>query len=97
MKKGIYLILAFVVLVIPYSQLISFLLESGLNVSLIFHQIVGYRISTFAWLDVIITAIVVIIMVWNEKDRLTLWWFPIIATLIIGSSCGLPLYMYLSE
>jgi hypothetical protein len=96
-EKGIYLILAFAGLVIPFSQFLSFLIENGLNVSLIFNQIVGYRISTFAWLDLIVSPIVVIVMVWNEIDRLTPWWLQVIATLLIGPSCGLPLYMYLSE
>jgi hypothetical protein len=64
---------------------------------MIIQQITAYRLSAFAWLDVVITAIVLIAVIREEKDRISSWWLPVVATLIVGPSCGLPLFMYLRE
>ncbi len=95
MNKQIYLGLAVTGFILPYTQFVSFLLEHGLKVSLIIQQITLYQFSFFAWLDVIVTAVVVIIMIIEEKERIKYRWLPVLATLLIGPSCGLPLYMYL--
>ena len=97
MNKRYYLGLAAAGFILPYSQLMYFLAENGLNISLIIHQITGYKFSSFAWLDVVLTAIVVIVLVIEESDRVSKRWIPIIATILIGPSCGLPLYLYLRE
>ena len=97
MNKNYYLGLTAIGFILPYSQFVPFLLENGFNFSLIVQEITGYRLSTFAWLDVLITAITVIIVIFEEKNRLSQWWLPIAATLIIGPSCGLPLFLYLRE
>ena len=97
MNKNIYLGFAVAGLVLPYTQFLSFLLENGLNVSLAVQQIVGVRLSAFAWLDVLVTAVFVLAMTWEERDRITNWWLPVVATLLIGPACGLPLYLYLRE
>ena len=94
--KKVYFALALVGLILPYSQFVPFILENGLNTSLIVTEITGYRLSTFAWLDVVVTALVVITLIIDEK-RLKNWWIPVAATLLIGPSCGLPLYLYMRE
>ena len=66
-----------------------------MNTSLIIQEISMYRLSAFAWLDVLVTAITVILMILEEKHRLSKWWIPVTATLLVGPSCGLPLFMYL--
>ena len=95
MQKNAYLGFAVAGLFIPYSQLVFFLIENGLNLPLMIDQIVNYRISTFAWLDVVISASVVIFMVYDDRERIQHLYMPVIATLLIGPSCGLPLYLYL--
>lgn len=97
MEKRGYLVIAIIGLVLPYSQFILFLLDNGVNVGLIVHEITAYRLSTFAWLDVIVTASVLIITVLEEKQKLGHWWIPVAASLLIGPSCGLPLYLFLRE
>ena len=61
MDKRVYLGLAVIGLILPYSQFISFLLENGVNMGLIIEEITAYRLSAFAWLDVVVTAVVVIV------------------------------------
>jgi hypothetical protein len=68
-----------------------------LNISLIIHEITISRFSVFAWLDVIVTAVVVILKIIEEKDKFSKWMFPVTATLLVGPSCGLPLFLYLRE
>ena len=95
MDKRVYLGLAVIGLVLPYSQFIPFLIENGVNTSLIINEITAYRLSAFAWLDVVITAVVVIVAVFEEK--IDFWWIPVAASLLVGPSCGLPLYLFLRE
>ncbi len=95
MDKRVFLGLAVIGLVLPYSQFIPFLSENGINLSLITHEITAYRLSAFAWLDVVVTAVVVIVAVF--QDKIKQWWIPVAASLLIGPSCGLPLYLYLRE
>ncbi len=95
MDKRVYLGLAVIGFILPYSQFIPFLLENGVNISLIIHEITAYRLSAFAWLDVVITAVVVILAVFEEK--IDYWWIPVAASLLVGPSCGLPLYLFLRK
>ena len=97
MNKNIFLGLAVIGLVLPYSQFLPFLIENGLIFPMIISEITGNRLSLFAWLDVVVTALVVIILVFDQKDRMRNWWIPIIATLLIGPSCGLPLFLYFRD
>jgi len=97
MNKTLYLGLSIIGLILPYSQFLPFLLKNGVDVSLIIHEITAYRLSAFAWLDVVVTAITVITVIVQEKDRLNQWWLPVAATLLVGPSCGLPLYLYMHE
>ena len=97
MNKNLYLGLAIIGLILPYSQFVPFILDNGLNLSLIIHEITAYRLSAFAWLDVVVTAIAVIAVIVQEKNKLQRWWLPVVATLLVGPSCGLPLYLYMHE
>lgn len=97
MDKRVYLGLAIIGLILPYSQFLLFLIENGLDISMIINEITGYRLSAFAWLDIVVTAIVVILNILEEKGKIAQWWLPVAATLIVGPSCGLPLFMYLRE
>ena len=59
----------------------------------------AYPLSQFAWLDVIIAAIALIVFILVDGKRLKVkgrnW--AIVATLCVGVSCGLPFYLYLRE
>ena len=95
--KNIYLGLAIIGIVLPYSQFIPFLMEHGFDIALLLSQITSSRIAAFGWLDVAVSAIVLVLMILDDRERLRNWWFPLVATFTVGVSCGLPLYMYLKE
>ncbi|MFX0114152.1 MAG: DUF2834 domain-containing protein [Candidatus Hodarchaeota archaeon] len=95
----IYLILCVLGTVLPYSALLLFLLDNGLDIPLALDQLLENNISIFGWLDVIVSAIVLIVFAFAEGQRLKMpyWWVPIIATFAVGVSLGLPLFLYLRE
>ncbi len=95
--KNIYLGLAIIGLVLPYSQFIPFLMEHGFDIALLLSQITSSRIAAFGWLDVAVSAIVLVLMILDDRERMRNWWFPLVATFTVGVSCGLPLYIYLKE
>jgi hypothetical protein len=97
MNKNIYLGLAVLGLVLPYSQFVPFIFENGLDVILIVDGVVSSRIAAFGWLDVVVTAITVMVMVYDDKDSITYWWALVVATLLVGPSFSLPLYLLMKK
>jgi Terpene cyclase DEP1 len=97
--RHVYLILAVLGFVIPYSQFVPWLVEDGLNVGLFFRELLANRISMFFAMDVIISAIVLLWFIQSEGKRLRvpLLWLPSIGTLVVGVSFGFPLFLFLRQ
>jgi predicted exporter len=57
------------------------------------------RIGAFFGLDVIISAIVLIVFILSEgyRRQMKSLWLPIAATCLVGVSCGLPLFLFMRE
>ncbi|MGE5215228.1 MAG: DUF2834 domain-containing protein [Nitrospirota bacterium] len=93
--RHFYLVCCVLGLILPYSQLVPWLLEHGLNVTLLLRELFANRISAFFGIDVIISAIVLIWFVQRESKRcgVGLLWFPIVGILIVGVSFGFPLFL----
>ncbi len=97
--KRIYLLLCVLGALLPYSQFVPWLLSNGVDLPLFFQQLLANRISAFFAMDVVVSAIVLIVFVFAEGARLRmrhLWW-PIVATLSVGVSLGLPLFLYMRQ
>jgi len=99
MMKRVYLILTIVGFILPYYFFISFLTANGLNLPLLVEQLFGTPISTFFAVDLLITALVFWMFLYQEAHRLQMsrWWVYIIATLLVGPSFALPLFLYFRE
>jgi len=97
--KKLYLLLAILGFILPLSQFISWFLEFGIDVPLMFHTIAEDKLSLFAWLDVIVSAVVLVVFVLYEgrKQSMPRLWIPIAGTLCVGVSFGLPLFLLLRE
>jgi hypothetical protein len=97
--RNIYLVLCVAGAVIPSLQLVPWISEHGLDLRLLLQELFANRISAFFGLDVIVSAVVLIVFVLIEsaRGRLHLWWVPMLATLCVGVSLGLPLAFYLRE
>ena len=97
--KTLYLTLAIVGAVVPYTQLVPWVQEHGLDVPLLVNELLTTRIGAFFGLDVVISAIVLCVFVFRDGPRSGVrhLWLPILATGLVGVSCGFPLYLYLRE
>jgi hypothetical protein len=74
-------------------------LENGLNLSLLVHELFANPISAFFGVDVIVSAIALCVFVRVDGGRFgaRARWLPIVATLLVGVSLGLPLFLYLRQ
>ena len=84
--RHFYLVCCVLGLLLPYSQLVPWLLEHGLNVTLFLRELFANRISAFFAMDVIVSAIVLIWFIQSEgkRSRVRLLWLPTIGTLVVG-------------
>jgi len=97
--KTMYLILCFVGVLLPYSQFVPWVLQHGLNLSLFVRELFANRIGGFFGMDVIVSAVVLMVFTRIESARLGIRhrWLVIVAVLTVGVSLGLPLFLYLRE
>ena len=97
--KSLYLAGCIAGTILPYSQFLPFVREHGLNLRLFFEQLFANRIGGFFGMDVIVSAIVLWIFVFVEGRRsgVRALWAPVAASLAVGVSLGLPLFLYLRE
>jgi predicted exporter len=84
---------------LPYWQLIPFLREHGLDLRTLCEQLFANRIGAFFGLDVIVSAVVLGVFVAVDGRRMSMkhLWLPSAATLVVGVSLGLPLFLYMRE
>jgi Protein of unknown function DUF2834 len=97
--KTLYLVLCFIGLLLPYSQFVPWVLQHGLNLSLFARELYANRISAFFGMDVIVSAVVLLVFTRIESTRLGIRrrWLVLIAVLTVGVSLALPLFLYLRE
>ncbi|MDR2386810.1 MAG: DUF2834 domain-containing protein [Deltaproteobacteria bacterium] len=92
-----YLCLAFIGAVGPYSFLGQFLMTHGLNFQELSTQLWASQVSSYFGINSIVAALVTLLFVFTEGRRLKMkgLWLPFLATIAVGVSCGLPLFLYL--
>jgi hypothetical protein len=97
--RQLYLSLAIIGVVLPYSQFLPWLVKHGPNVTLLFTEVFSTQAGAFFGFDVLISAVALIAFIRREgaRRKVPMLWFPIAATCLIGVSCGLPLFLYLRE
>ena len=99
LPKLIFLILSIVGAVWPLAQFTPWLLEHGLDLPLLWQGITATPLSRFAWADVVITVLTIWALMAVERSRqpVPLLWLPVLASMLVGASLSLPLYLYLRE
>src|SRR5215470_1746657 len=98
--KNIYLCLCILGFAVPYAAFLPWVAEhGGIPLRLFVQQLFGNRISAFFGLDVILSAIVLLRFAATESVRLRMpnRWMVFVATLLVGVSLGLPLFLYFRE
>jgi uncharacterized protein DUF2834 len=98
-RKSIYLALALIGLLAPYCFLFKFLAADGFNLQLLSQQLFANNISTFFAVDLIISTLIFWIYMIAEANTLQMknWWLYILASLTVGLSFALPLFLYFRE
>jgi Terpene cyclase DEP1 len=78
---------------------VSWLGAHGLQLRLLVEEILSSRISVFFALDVMVSAVVVVVFTGVEGERMKLRfrWTLLPALLLVGVSLALPLLLYLRE
>ena len=96
MLQSIYLVLAILGFALPYSQLIPFFIDNGLDLSLFWSQLFASRISTDFAFDLIISSVVFWIFVFKEGARINLkyLWVYVVLNLVVGLSFALPFFLW---
>ena len=97
--KHVYLVLAVLGAVLPLWQFIPFLREHGLALDLFFQQLFSTPVSGFFGMDVIVSSVVLWVLVYVEGRRAGVrhLWIPVVASILVGVSLGLPLFLYMRE
>jgi len=93
--QRIYGFLAVVGFLLPMSQFTPWVLEHGLDVGRFLSDLFANKIGGFFGMDVFVAAIVTICLILNEGRGLGTGKLlpPILGTLVVGVSFGLPLFL----
>jgi Terpene cyclase DEP1 len=97
--RSLYLALCVAGTVLPYSQLLPFLREHGLDLRLFVAQLFSNHIGGFFGWDVIVSSLVLwaFVVIEGRRAGMKHLWAPIAANLAVGVSLGLPLFLYMRE
>lgn len=95
--KHLYLVLALLGVVLPYSQLLPWIAEHGFDIALLIEQITASRVAAFGWLDAGVSGLVLLVFLLTEgrERRVPHLWLPIAGIFLVGVSFGFPVFMYL--
>jgi hypothetical protein len=98
-SKTIYLVLCFVGALLPYWQFVPWVIAHGMNFPLFIRELFVNRISAFFGVDVLVSAVVLVVFMRVESVRLSIRrrWLPVLAVLMVGVSLALPMFLYLRE
>ncbi len=94
--RNFYLFASILGFFVPFGFFLGWLEIHGFDVTLFVNTITAENLSLFAWFDVLITALVLLVFIVVEGRRLEIprLWLPVAATCLVGPSFGLPLFLY---
>ncbi|HIP46899.1 MAG TPA: DUF2834 domain-containing protein [Campylobacterales bacterium] len=98
-RKNMYLLLAFLGILLPYSLFLPWLLKHGLDFQLFFQELFINDIAGTGGLDILAVTIAIVVFIIFEGKRLAVkkFWIPALGTIMIGVGFGLPLFLYMRE
>jgi hypothetical protein len=97
--KWIYAILCLLGFALPYYFFVQFVQAHGLDLKTFFDHLFANNVSGFFALDVFVSALVLWAFIFHEtrKRPVRLSWLCVVASLTVGVSLGLPLFLLLRE
>jgi hypothetical protein len=91
----LYAALCIVGAALPLFFLGAFLADEGVDLGAFVDQATGSDIALFAWADVVVTALAVLVFAFVTRPRR--WPLAAAATVLVGPSLGLPLLLLLRQ
>ena len=97
MVQGVYLLLCVLGTVLPYASFIPWLAVNGLALPLMWQQIMASPLSVFAWSDVLVSALALLVFMRVESRRLGMAraWLPLVGLFSVGVSLALPWFLWM--
>jgi len=94
-----YLALSVAGTLLPLWQFAPFVRDHGLDVPLFVAQLFANPVSSFFGVDVLVSSVVLwtFVLIEGRRDRVPHLWLPLLASVGVGVSLGLPLFLYLRE
>ncbi|WP_229070231.1 DUF2834 domain-containing protein [Actinoplanes sp. DH11] len=96
-SRRVYFVLAALGAIVPYTALAVFISRHGLDLAQLAQQAFGSPGAVFFALDVVLCGVAVLISVLRDLRDPGAKWAVTAATLVIGPSCGLPLWLALRQ
>lgn len=97
--KTFYLVACVAGTALPYIPLVLWIADNGIDLTQFARDVLDHRLGLMAWTDVVVSAVVLLQFASDEGTRLgirRLWIVPV-ATITVGVSLGLPLFLLLRE
>src|SRR6476646_8333244 len=99
MNKNVYLVLAILGLIAPYWFFFQFFKANGFQLGLLLQQALINPVSIAFTVDLIVSIVVFWFYLFAEANKLQMKnaWLYVLASLTIGLSFALPLFLYFRE
>ena len=97
--KTVYLVLAIIGLIVPYYFFLQLPAEDGFNLPALIRPFFANNFMRGAAMDLTISVLVFWLFLFVEASRLQMKnaWVYVLATLLVGLSFALPLFLYFRE
>ena len=98
-KKTIYLVLAIIGFIAPYYFFLQLPGENGLDLPFLIQPLFANNLLRGVAMDLTVSVIVFWVYVFAEANKLQMKnsWLYVLATLLVGLSFALPLFLYFRE
>jgi hypothetical protein len=98
-KKNIFLVLAILGFIAPYYFFLQLPAENGFNLPLLMQPLFANNFMKGVAMDLTVSVIVFWVYVFTEANKLQMRnpWVYLLATLLVGLSFALPLFLYFRE
>jgi magnesium-transporting ATPase (P-type) len=98
-KKTIYLVLAVIGFILPYYFIFKFYTSNKLTTLAALAQVTALDWGALIAADLTISVLAAWTFYYHEAARLGMknWWFYLLATMLVGLSFSLPLFLYFRE
>jgi hypothetical protein len=98
-KKNVYLILAIIGFIAPYYFFLQLPVQDGFNLPLLIQPLFANNFIKGVAMDLTVSVIVFWFFIFAEANKLEMKnsWLYVLATLLVGLSFALPLFLYFRE